>query len=109
VSPERQLAITLGLEEEDGRDTLHALNKVHTNEEAADCEGWTDFLEVLTPVRQLAITGSFFQDLIKFSVGPWCKLHDQDPNQQITPRHVEMMEEVVFYPSPANHITGMSL
>ena len=35
-SPEQQLAITLCLEEEDGRDMLHALNEVLTDEEAAD-------------------------------------------------------------------------
>jgi len=43
MSPERQLTITLSLEEEDGRDALHALNEVLTDEEAADCEGWTVF------------------------------------------------------------------
>jgi len=36
VSPERQLAITLSLKEEDGRDMLHALNEVLTDDEAAD-------------------------------------------------------------------------
>ena len=39
--PEQQLTIMLILEEEDGRDMLHALNEVFADQEAADCKGRT--------------------------------------------------------------------
>jgi len=41
VSPKWQLTKTVGLEEEDSGNYVHALNKVLADEEAADGKSWT--------------------------------------------------------------------
>jgi hypothetical protein len=45
----------------------------------------------------------FLQQPIQFSVVSWCQLRNENPNQQITPWHVEVLEEVVLNPSPADN------
>jgi len=42
------------------------------------------------------------QQLIKFLVIHWHKPSDEDPHKQVTSQHMEMVEEIMFNPAPAN-------
>jgi hypothetical protein len=50
---------------------------------------------------------STLEYLVKFPVLVcWCTFRNQDPNKQVAPWHVEVMEEVVFNSSPATVIVS---
>lgn len=120
--------LSLHLQEELGWHRLHQLNKVFAKKELACHEIWTgthhplgvrsvciidwhcdrSFLErppclfeALSPRWQFKIVPCISKQQIQFSVVEWCKLDNQDPNKQVTMRHMEVVQKVMLDVSPA--------
>jgi hypothetical protein len=60
----------------------------------------------LPPTWQLAITGLLIQQKIELSIIAQCQLRNEDPYQQVTLGHVEVVKEIVLDSSPASTIVS---
>jgi hypothetical protein len=43
---------------------------------------------------------------IKLRIVRWCQLRNQDPDEEISARMVEMVKEIVFDPPPTEYIVS---
>ena len=136
MTPEWRCSVSGNLQEKDRMDRVEGLDKMLTNEKAADNKlgagadeavwirsvsfvQWQHYgcfhcflpgsLELLSPQWQFTKPPNIIHHQVKFSIICWAELCYQDPHKKIDAWEAEMMKVISFYVPPTINSLGHEL